>query len=180
LTSLEELAKRTAGGDKDAFGDIYGMLLDPIYRFIYWNLGSREDAEDLAEEVFVRCLANIEAYNPKRGTFKAWAFRIARNALMDHHRRRIRRPQEELKEDTANGAAPAGERIEEEQRAEALRATLAELNPTQRQVVIMKYFAEMSNAEVAQALGRSQGAINAIQHRALCRMGKMLEEKDWR
>jgi RNA polymerase sigma-70 factor (ECF subfamily) len=179
LTSLEELAQRTVDGDKDAFGDIYGTLLDPMYRFLYWNLDSREDAEDLTEEVFLRCLVNIEAYNPKRGSFKTWAFRIAHNALIDHHRRRIRRPQDELKEDMINGAMPVAERLVEGDKVRALRSALSDLNPTQRQVIVMKYYAEMSNAEVAQALGRSVGAINAIQHRALRRMGKTLQESGW-
>ena len=180
MTSLEELARRTAGGDKNAFGEIYGMLADPIYKYLYWNLGSRDDAEDLAEEVFLRCLVNIEGYSPHRGPFKAWAFRIAHNVLVDHHRRRGRRGQEELKEGLENGAAPAAERLEDEERNGALREALEELPPMQRQVIIMKYFAEMSNAEAARALGRNEGAVNALQHRALRRLGKMLEERGWR
>jgi RNA polymerase sigma-70 factor, ECF subfamily len=180
LTSLEELAGRTATGDKDAFGEIYGMLVDSIYRYLYWNLGSRDDAEDLTEEVFLRCLVNIESYDSKRGPFKAWAFRIAHNVMMDHHRRRGRRPQEELKEGVENGSASASQGLEEKERTTAIRATLEELTPIQRQVIIMKYFVEMSNAEAARALGKSEGAVNAIQHRALRRMGKIIEERGWR
>jgi RNA polymerase sigma-70 factor, ECF subfamily len=180
LTSLEELAGRTAAGDKYAFGEIYGMLVDSIYRYLYWSLGSRDDAEDLTEEVFLRCLVNIESYNPKRGPFKAWAFRIAHNVMMDHHRRRGRRPQEELKDGMENGSASAAEKLEEKERTLAIRATLEELNPIQRQVIIMKYFAEMNNAEVARALGKGEGAVNALQHRALRNMGKLLEKRGWR
>lgn len=177
MTSLEELALRIADGDKEAFGHIYEILLDPIYKYLYWNLGSREDAEDLTEEVFLRCLVHIEAFNPKRGPFKAWAFRIAHNAMTDYHRSRVRRRQEELREELEDGTVPTVERLEEEEKAAAIRAALQELTPVQRQVVVMKYFAEMSNAEVAKALGRSEGAVNAIQHRALRRMGRVLEER---
>jgi RNA polymerase sigma-70 factor (ECF subfamily) len=179
LTSLEELAGRTASGDKDAFGEIYGMLVDSIFKYLYWNLGSREDAEDLTEEVFLRCLVNIESYNSKRGPFKAWAFRIAHNVMMDHHRRRGRRPQEELKEGVENGSVSTVERLEKDERTAAIRTALEELTSIQRQVIIMKYFVEMSNAEVARALGRSEGAVNAVQHRALRRMGKLIEERGW-
>jgi two-component system NtrC family sensor kinase len=97
LASLEELAGRSADGDERAFAEIYGTLLDPVFRYLYWNLGSREDAEDLCEDVFLRCLVNIGAYDPGRGPFKAWAFRIAHNLLVDHQRRRGRRAEEELR-----------------------------------------------------------------------------------
>jgi RNA polymerase sigma-70 factor, ECF subfamily len=180
LTSLEELAGRVAGGERDAFAGIYEALLDPIYRYLYWNVGSREEAEDLAEEVFLKCLVNIGRFNPKRGPFKAWAFRIAHNVMVDQQRRKGRRGEEELADDLENGTAPHPETLEERERAGALRASLTELPEMQRQVIVMKYFAEMSNSEAAAALGRSEGAVNALQHRALRRLGKKLEEAGWR
>lgn len=180
MTSLEELAQRAADGERDAFGGIYEALLDPVYRYLYWNLGSREEAEDLAEEVFLRCLQNIGRFNPRRGLFKAWAFRIAHNIMVDQRRRRSRHGEEGLAEELEDGAAPSPEVLEERERAGALREALAELPETQRQVIVMKYFAEMSNAEAAAALGRSEGAVNALQHRALRRLGKMLEEAGWK
>jgi RNA polymerase sigma-70 factor (ECF subfamily) len=180
LTPLEELALRTADGDRDAFAEIYGTLVDPVYRYLYWNLECREDAEDLAEEVFLKCLLNIGAYDPKRGPFKAWAFRIAHNLMVDHQRKRSRRGREALRDDLENGASPAPESLEDGERAQALRESLEGLPSNQKQVIVMKYFAEMSNAEVAKALGRSEGAVNAMQHRALRRLGKALEEQGWK
>lgn len=179
LSPLEELALRSADGDESAFAEIYGTLLDPVFRYLFWNLNSREDAEDLAEEVFLKCLVNIGGYDPKRGPFKAWAFRIAHNLLVDHQRRQGRRGQEELREDLRDRTSSAPESLEEEERARAVRETLEELPSNQRQVIAMKYFAEMSNAEVAKAMGRSEGAVNALQHRALRRLGRMLEERGW-
>lgn len=180
MAPLEELAQRSADGDENAFAEIYGTLLDPVFRYLYWNLNSREDAEDLAEEVFLRCLVNIGAYDQGRGPFKAWAFRIAHNLLVDHQRRRGRRGEEELQEDLGDGAASAPESLEEEERARVLREVLKELPSRQRQVIAMKYFAEMSNAEVAKTMGRSEGAVNALQHRALRHLGKLLEERGWK
>ncbi len=180
MAPLEELALRSADGDENAFAEIYGTLLDPVFRYLYWNLNTREDAEDLAEEVFLRCLVNIGAYDPGRGPFKAWAFRIAHNLLVDHQRRRGRWGEEELKEDLSDGTASAPESLEEEERARALRKTLKELTSSQRQVIAMKYFAEMSNAEVAKAMGRSEGAVNALQHRALRHLGRILEDRGWK
>lgn len=180
MASLEELAQRTAAGDRDAFAEIYGILLDPIYRYLYWNSGSREEAEDLAEETFLRCLTNIGSYRPGRGPFKAWAFRIAHNLLVDQRRRSGRRSREEIGESLEDPGISAPQSLEEEEGARALREMMQELPSTQRQVIVMKYFAEMSNAEVAKAVGRSEGAVNALQHRALRRLGRMLEERGWR
>ena len=180
MASLEELALRTSQGDRKAFGEIYETLLHPVYRYLYWNLGSREEAEDLTEEVFLKCLLNIDAYNAKRGTFKSWAFRIAHNLMVDHHRRRSRRGEEDLPEEMEGDQPQTEDDVEERERASALREALEGLPKMQRQVVMMKYFAEMSNAEAAMALGRSEGAINALQHRALRRLGKTLEERGWR
>jgi RNA polymerase sigma-70 factor (ECF subfamily) len=179
LAPLEELAQRSANGDESAFAEIYGTLLDPVFRYLYWNLGSREDAEDLCEEVFLRCLVNIGAYDPGRGPFKAWAFRIAHNLLIDHQRRRGRRAEEELTESLRDDTVSAPEDLEKEERARALREVLGELPASQRQVIAMKYFAEMGNAEVAKAMGRSEGAVNALQHRALRHLGKLLEQRGW-
>ncbi len=179
MEPLEELASRAAGGDKEAFAEIYGSLLDPVYKYLFWNVGCTEDAEDLAEEVFLRCLVNIGSYNSKRGAFRSWAFRIAHNLLMDHYRRNKRRGEEPLKEEHENGTVPMQENVESKERVQALHGALDGLNAIQRQVVTMKYFAEMTNAETAAALGKSEGAINAIHHRALRRVGKTLTEGGW-
>ncbi len=179
MESLDELAARAAGGDKAAFANIYETLIGKVYKYLFWNLGCVEDAEDLAEEVFLRCMVNIGSYDPKRGSFRSWAFRIAHNILMDHHRNRKRKGEQPLEDEPENGSISTAESVEKKERAHALHRALNRLNSAQRQVITMKYFAEMSNAETALALGRSEGAVNAIQHRALRRIGKNLEEEGW-
>jgi RNA polymerase sigma-70 factor (ECF subfamily) len=180
LRSLEELALETANGNRGAFTEIYEGLVEPIYGYLYWNLGSREDAEDLTEEVFLRCLVNIDSFNPRRGAFKSWAFRIARNLMVDHQRRGSRRARSEIAEEPEQGLPGPPESMEEKERAKALQEALEELTFMQRQVILMKFFAGMSNAEAASALGRREGAVNALQHRALRRLGKILEDRGWR
>lgn len=172
------MASKAAGGDKEAFADIYRQLLDPVYKYLYWNLQSCEEAEDLAEEVFLRCMVNIKSYDPKRGAFKSWLFKIAHNLLIDHHRRN-KKGQEPLSEHLEDTKVSTAEQVEANERADYLHQALAKLNELQRQVVSMKYFAGMTNAEAAAALGKSEGAVNAIQHRAMARLGKILEERGW-
>lgn len=179
MISLEELAEKAAGGDTAAFGEIYRALLDPLYRYFYWNLSSPEEAEDLTEEVFLRCLRHLSSFNPAKASFKSWAFRIAHNLLVDHLRKKGREVVSEGRE-KAGEAPSVEEEAEAEERRKAVREALRELPRRQRQVVTMKYFAGMSNAEVAEALGRSEGAVNALQHRALRKLGGILERKAWR
>lgn len=178
MESLEELARRAAEGDREAFGNIYQALLDGVFGYFFWNLPSREEAEDLTEEVFLRCLVHIRDYDPRKGPFRAWIFRIARNLLVDHLRRASVRKGSvgAVREETE---VSHDDRLEEEERRRMVREALEELPETQRQVVIMKYFAGMNNAEVARALGRSEGAVNALQHRALRRLGGILERQGW-
>ncbi|WP_287154255.1 sigma-70 family RNA polymerase sigma factor [Candidatus Solincola tengchongensis] len=179
MESLEELARRTAEGDLEAFGAIYRTLLDPLYGYFFWNLSSGAEAEDLTEEVFLRCLVHIGKYDPGKAPFRAWVFRIARNLLVDHLRRSARREAKKAREMEGHEETPPGEDLEEEERRRAVREALRELPPTQRQVVIMKYFTGMNNAEVASALGKSEGAVNAIQHRALRKLGDVLVRRGW-
>lgn len=179
LESLEELARRTAEGDLEAFGAIYRTLLDPLYGYFFWNLSSGVEAEDLTEEVFLRCLTHIGKYDPGKAPFRSWVFRIARNLLVDHLRKSARREAKKAVESDGHWEPPTGEDLEEEERRRAVRDALRELPPTQRQVVIMKYFTGMTNAEVASALGKSEGAINALQHRALRKLGVILERRGW-
>lgn len=177
MRTLEELAEGAAAGDKEAFAALYEALVDAVYRYFYWNLSSPEEAEDLTQEVFARCLAHIAAFDARRAAFRSWVFRIAHNLLVDHLRRGGRT--RELPVELEAGQAPPADMVEEEERRHAVWSVLKELPEAQRQVIVMKYFAEMSNEEVGEALGRSPGAVNALQHRALRKLGSILEKRGW-
>lgn len=180
MASLEELARRAAEGDKEAFAELYQALLEGVYAYLFWNLKSREEAEDLAEEVFLRCLVNISRFDPRKASFKTWVFRIAHNLLVDHERRRSRRSHVSLDEAVAAEGPPFTDGVEEEERRRILRHALQRIPAAQRQVLIMRYLLGMDNREVASALGKSEGAVNALRHRGLRALGALLEEKDWR
>jgi len=180
LASLEELARRTAEGDTEAFAELYRALLDGVYAYIFFNLKSREEAEDLSEEVFLRCLTNISGFDPRKASLKTWVFRIARNLVVDHQRRRRRRTQVALEEASLGYTPSLTEHVEEEERHRFLRQALSQIPDLQRQVLTMKFFAGMDNKEVAAVLGKSEGAVNALQHRGLRKLGALLEERGWR
>ncbi|MEJ5185894.1 MAG: RNA polymerase sigma factor [Candidatus Geothermincolales bacterium] len=176
---LEALAERAAGGDEEAFRDIYESLLDPVFRYFYWSLGSYEDAEDLTEETFVRCLAAIGRFDRRKASLRTWVFVIARNVLVDHLRAKGKVKTEALESAGEVPTAGVEARWEEEERDRKVREALRELPEAHRQVLVMRYFLEMDNGEIARVLGRTPGAVNALRIRALRRLGKVLEKKGW-
>ncbi len=180
MEELDGLLGRAAKGDRSAYGLVYDLLFDDLFKYISWNVSNAEDAQDLTAEVFLRALKSLERFDEARSTARSWLFTIARNLVIDHHRRRGRRPEMPLE----NESEPASEEhlemaVETEAASEAVRQALAELNEEQRQVVTLKFFSSLSNAEVAAVMGKREGAINAMQYRALNKMGKILEKRGW-
>ena len=153
--------------DPREFAPLYARYLDPVYRYCYRRLGSREAAEDATGAVFAKALAALPAY--RDGSFRAWLFAIAHNVVADAHRRR--RPEGPL---AAAGdpvdRAPTPEELAlaaEERRS--VRDLLATLPPDQRRVLELR-LAGLTGAEIAAALGRSVAAVKMLQLRAMTRL----------
>ncbi len=180
MEELDRLLGQAAKGDTEAYGLVYDLLFDDLFKYINWNVASTQDAQDLTAEVFLRALKALDRFEAARSTARSWLFTIARNLVIDHHRRRARRPESPLEIESEPVSNEHLERaVETEAASEAVRAALGELNEEQRQVLTMKFFSNMSNAEVAAVMGKREGAINAMQYRALHRMGKILEKRGW-
>jgi RNA polymerase sigma-70 factor (ECF subfamily) len=130
-------------------------------------LGDIHAAEDLASEVMLKVLESIKKYQFKGTPFSAWVFRIARNRLIDLHRRRKRHGEVNLTEPLA--AMQIGPQTLAERALDRgqLQLALRHLTDEQRQVIVLKFIEGFDNASVARVLGRSEGAIKSLQHRAL-------------
>jgi RNA polymerase sigma-70 factor, ECF subfamily len=167
VPQLVEKAKR---GDRDAFGELYRLHHARIFRMARLHLGDLGDgAEDAVAETFLRAWAALPRYRVTGAPFVAWLFGIARHVVLDEVARGRRvMPREELPE-RARGWT-VDDRL-------TLAQALDRLPAAQRQVVELKYLAGMRNEEVASALGKSKGAINAMQWRALGTLREILEER---
>ena len=162
--------------DPRAFEPLYRKYLAQVYSYAYYELRDHHDAEDVAERTFMAALTNLARFEerPRQGadrgasTFRVWLFRIARNAVADRRRAERRRPQARL--ESAEGI-PSDADIETEvtRRAEASAAMDAvnRLPADRRRAVILRFVEEMSTAEIAGVLGRSEGAVRVLLHRAL-------------
>lgn len=167
-----ELA-RAVQHDPQAFTALYARYVDPVYRYCYRRLGSREAAEDATSLIFTNALAAMPRYRPERSSFRSWVFAIAHNVVVDAHR--AARPTEPIDailghEDQDMGPEAALLAAEQQR---TLRGLLAQIAPDQRRVLELR-LAGLTTAEIASALGRNPGAVRAIQCRAASRLRDLL------
>jgi RNA polymerase sigma-70 factor (ECF subfamily) len=163
-------------GDPEAFGELYERYAKIIFRFLYSHLYDRLDAEDLTEEVFLRAWRTLPNFRQQGVPFVAYLYHIARNAMIDHHRRSRHSSQDVSIEDgqviksSSNSAETATNNLEHLE----LRNLLVQLRDDYREVLILRFLSELSPEETAQAMDRSVGAVRVLQHRALAAMKKIL------
>ena len=170
---LRALVERAQRADRDALEELYLLYFDRIYSYLRMSVGNRQDAEDLTTQTFLRMLEAIQSFRWQSAPFSAWLFRIAHNLAIDHFRagRRVK-AEEEVPE-------PGEESSAEEQALDSLGRAgmlvlIERLSTDQRQVLTLKFLFEFSNAEAAGILGKTEGAVKSLQHRALASLQKQM------
>ena len=166
--------------DTAAWYSLYTLAFPQVYRYVAARVPSRHEAEDVTEEVFVGALQSVAGLRATdEAGFLAWLYQIARHKLADRLRLRYRRPTEPLDPafDIPDGdPSPEQEALRADERA-TVRAALADLTADQREVIMLKYVLEYDNAKAASILGKSPGAVNQLQHRALAQLRKILTKR---
>lgn len=173
LRALVDLAR---SGDADAFGHLYDHYVSGIYRFIYYRVGSKQLAEDLTSETFMRGLRSIQRFNWQGKDFGAWLTTIARNLITDHFkssRARLEIVADEMPEGLDEQPGPEDDVLAILSN-ETLYAAVNELPSEQRDCVIMRFIQGLSIAQTAAALDRSEGAIKQLQLRAVRNLAKKI------
>lgn len=157
-----------AQADRGAFAALYRRYVERVYGYGFYLLGDHHDAEDATERTFLAALGAIDRFRDDGATFRAWLFRIAHNELANSLRQRQRRrttPLEDVPEpmDDAEPARLAGVA----DGARRLRAAVSQLSDDRRQVIVLRFVDGLSAREIGVVLGRSEGAVRVLQHRAL-------------
>ncbi|MGK2964223.1 MAG: RNA polymerase sigma factor [Tepidiformaceae bacterium] len=171
---LEILAARAGAGDQAAFGDIYTLLADDLYRYIRGQCHNDTVAEDVLSNVFLKAWRSARSYRSGSGQFRRWIFTIARNELRNHWRE-SQRTLEILEHDLIQEDATHIAAEEEDARRLVARA-LAVLTAEQREVVVLRYFDNKTHEQIAAIMGKREGAVRALLLRALRKMRKVMTD----
>lgn len=169
------LVEHAQRGDRAALEELYLIHFDRIYGYLHMSVCSRHDAEDLTTQTFVRMLETIRRFEWRSVPFSGWLLRIAHNLVMDHFRANRRWQPEEHVPESAHGEESSAEEQALAAIGQTSMLTLIErLSREQRQVLTLKFVYRFSNGEAAAILGKSEGAVKSLQHRALASLEKQL------
>ena len=168
-----ELTLRTRQGDTDAFGELVRRYQRSVFNVCYRLVGERREAEDMTQQVLLKALQSISSFKWRGIPFSAWLFRIAHNQIVDHLRKQNRNPVP-LNESLASGGDNPQSIVEQKMDIEQLLSATRRLTEAQREVISLRFVGELSTAQVAKTMGRSQGAVKALQHSAIVALRKTL------
>jgi len=170
------LRERAAALEPAALAEIYDGYSDKIYSYIYHRIGDGSVAEDLTGDVFVRMLEAIRADRSWTLTLQGWLYRIAHNLVVDHFRRQSKRDGPELDERWMASDNPTTS-FEGLFHSNQLRTAMRFLTEEQQQVIVLKFVEDLSNAEVAKIMDKTEGAIKALQHRGLASLRRVVGDQ---
>jgi RNA polymerase sigma-70 factor (ECF subfamily) len=169
----ESLVRRAQNHDQEAFAQLYEEHFDRIYRYLALRIGNETEAEDMTQQVFLNALQSISSFRWKGIPFSAWLYRIAHNQAVDYLRRK-KRTAVPLDESRATSDDTPQRVAEQKLDIERLLQATKKLTEAQREVISLRFTSELSIAEVARVMGKSQGAVKALQHSAIVALRKVL------
>ncbi|MGQ9490327.1 MAG: sigma-70 family RNA polymerase sigma factor [Anaerolineae bacterium] len=173
----DALLERARQADPAALTALYDRYVNKIYSYVYHCVGSAELAEDITGQVFMRMLEAIKAGRPWQTSFFGWLYRIAHNLVIDHYRERSRASFVDIDE-AAPVQAHEGDpfqSVETQMNKARLHAALALITEEQAQVITLRFLEGLSIAETAEIMGKTEGAIKALQYRAVLALKRVME-----
>lgn len=167
--SDEDALARAAQGDSEAFGVLYDRYVGRIYNYIYYRTGNTHDAEDLTSRVFTRAMKHIPNYEDRGLPFSAWLYRIAHNLVANFHRDNSRKQLVGLDDHYSipSGVEQPESVVVRSEEEDFLLGLVGKLPEDRQQLLILKFVDHLSNAEIGEIMGRTEGAIKSLYHRTL-------------
>jgi RNA polymerase sigma-70 factor (ECF subfamily) len=175
------LVQRAQAGDAEAFGELYDRYVDLVYRYIYYRVGTPQLAEDLTSETFLRALRRITSFTWQGRDVGAWFVTIARNLIADHYksgRYRLEMTTDDVSESGASQLVEDGPEnsVLGAMQNKVLLEAVKQLNAEQQECIVLRFLQGLSVAETAEVMGKNDGAIKALQYRAIRSLGRLLPE----
>lgn len=175
-----EILSLASQGDDEAFGILYEHYVGKIYNYVYYRTGNTRDAEDLTARVFFRALRHISNYTDRGLPFTAWLYRIAHNLVANWHRDNSRKreiPLEDVLLVRPHGEHPESALLQNEEKDNLLEI-IRSLPADRQQLLILKFVEHLSNAEIGEIMGRTEGAIKSLYHRTLLALRDSYQEQE--
>ena len=172
----QSVVRRAQQKDKEAFAELYEAYFDKIYRYIVLKIGDRTEAEDMTQQVFLKALKSLPDYKWKDVPFSAWLYRIAHNQVVDHYRKSGRQQSCELTEEITPDDPEGNPEHQTELKVDiqSLVKATRQLTRAQQEVIALRFSSDLPVAEVARLMGRSEGAVKALQHSAVVALRKIM------
>jgi RNA polymerase sigma-70 factor (ECF subfamily) len=175
LSGEEQLVRQAIRGDKAAIGRLYDQHVEMIYKYALYRTGDPATAEDITADVFLRVIESLDQYEERGLPFAAWLYRIAHARVVDYWRRIKRRPTLELDRPSVQAVVEEDEALRRDVvQYTALAQALQLITDEQQQVIVLKFLQGLENEEVAAIMGKTVGAIKALQHRGLESLARVL------
>lgn len=157
-------------GDRDALSYLYSRYADDVRRYVQSIVREPHEAEDITHDVFAKLMKAIQKYEERKVPFAAWIMRVARNAALDHVRSRRQIPVDEV------WISDIGQEQTSFEDTHALKAALADLPESQRQVLVLRHIGGLSPNEIAERLGKTEASIQGLHHRGRAALKVSLRE----
>lgn len=164
----QALVQSAQDGNSEAFARLYDMYIERLFRYVYFRVGDDQLAEDVTSEVFLKAWENLNHYKTGEKPFIAWLYSIAHHTVIDHYR--ASKPAmtlEDVGEKVDSTETGVEEGMADHIQSDQLRNSILRLTEDQQQVIILKFIDGFSTEEIARHLGKKQGAVRALQMRAL-------------
>lgn len=181
---LVQLVRRVQKGNLEAFGVIYDGFFDSLYAYVFRQVRSHANTEDIVSQVFLDAFEKIGEFRWRGAGFAAWLFRIARNDVLDHFRRQGVRAREVALSEVVIEQLPAKSSVEDEMERKWDEQELLDaidcLSEDQRQVMLLKLMLDFTNKQIAEVIDKTEGAVKALRRRALSSLRRILEGQETR
>lgn len=167
-SAIQEAVRRARLGDTEAFGELYATFFVPLYRYIYFRVSEKEDANDLAQDVFLKAYASFQNYVPSHESPLPYFYTIARNSIIDYYRKKkVPTLEDEVMQAIPDTTPSVEDEAMMHEDFALIERQLSQLSPDQQDALILKYLNGRTNTEIAKMMGKSEAAIRQLQSRGL-------------
>lgn len=176
---LSKLVEQARSGEAEAFGHLYDLFLDKIYRFIFLKVSNKQEAEDLSQQVFMKAWEAIGRFEDEGVPFSSWLYKIARNLVIDFYRTRKASIslEENIDSEVLWDEIDAGEEIVRNHEKEMILIALNDLTGDQKDVILLRYIEDLPYDEIAKITNKNQTALRILQYRGMKKLRVILEGK---